>query len=143
MSNTLIAVYGSLRKGLSNHGRLGNSKLIGTFRSDPLYTLHSLHGYYPGLKLDGEDSVVFEVYSVTPQIDESIEHLEGYSSTRAQQYNHYDKVLIPTPFGNAYTYVYNPETDTRLEHGDWILFKTGIKSTLDEIEQEGPCEVAH
>lgn len=147
--NQLVAVYGSLRMGLSNHRVLGNSEFVGLFRSKPEYTLHSLHGGYPGLKMGGEDSVVFEVYSVDETIAYRVDMLEGY--TPGGNNTFYDKHQIKTPFGIASTYEYQPQTDTRLMHGNWTMFKTGntlegnlinqLNETEDEVEQARICEI--
>lgn len=147
--NQLVAVYGSLRMGLHNHGVLGNSEFVGLFRSKPEYTLHSLRGGFPGLKMEGEDSVVFEVYSVNEEIARDVDGLEGYSPGGNNTF--YDKHQIKTPFGIASTYEYQPDTDTRLLHGNWTVFKTGntlegnlinqLNDTEDEVEQKRLCEI--
>ena len=64
MKKYLVACYGSLRRGMGNHHYyLSESEYKGTFTTEPEYTLHSL-SYYPGLKLNGNHSIVMEVYEV-------------------------------------------------------------------------------
>lgn len=109
-----VAVYGSLMKGLSNHKFLKNSDYIGTFYSLPNYSLYSIT-YYPGLKLNGNTSVKFEVYKVTPEVLQELDQLEGV----AQEY--YVKHTMETPYGLACVYIFNREVDERaiIKHGDW------------------------
>jgi gamma-glutamylcyclotransferase (GGCT)/AIG2-like uncharacterized protein YtfP len=131
-----IAVYGSLLEGLGNHGCLNGFSPVARFRSEGIFTLHSLHGSYPGLKQEGEDSVVFEVYEVDEITNRRVQRLEGYNPDRDDN-TFYDVAIIDTPRGKASTYIYQPSTDTRLESGDWYLFKTGESKELhDEIKIE-------
>jgi len=115
----LVAVYGSLRKGLGNHRVLGtDSELLGEIKTKPEFKLYDL-GYYPGLKKDGDTSVTMEVYRVTPSTLMSVNRLEGYEEGREASF--YDREVIPTEFGDAYTYIYvprvNPENEVKT--GDW------------------------
>mgnify|MGYP003529405811 CR=1 FL=1 len=64
MKKYLVACYGSLRRGMSNYQYyLSNSEYKGKFTTEPEYTMHSL-SYYPALKLNGNHSIVMEVYEV-------------------------------------------------------------------------------
>lgn len=118
MNKTLVAVYGSLRKGLGNHRLLKDSEYLGDFKSEPVFNLHSLGGF-PGLKEGGETSVVMEVYSVTDEVAKNVDSLEGY--TPGQKATFYDKIPIETPWGTAgvYTYVRALDSDSIVESGDW------------------------
>ncbi len=124
----LVAVYGSLRAGLHNHtSYLGDSKLLGTFNTEPEYSLYSL-GSFPGLKEEGNTSVVMEVYEVTEDVARSIDGLEGY--TPGEKPYFYDKKDIETPFGTAsvYTYVKDLPQSSLVESGDWKEFKENALS---------------
>lgn len=118
MNKTLIAVYGSLRKGLHNHRLLENSTLLGTFNTEPEYSLYSL-GSYPGLKNYGNTSVVMEVYEVDDRTAMMVDGLEGYNPNRKATF--YDKIKIDTPFGEANVYVYVDDIpkERLIESGDW------------------------
>ena len=64
MKKYLVSCYGSLRNGMGNHQYyLSDSEYKGKFTTEPEYTLHSLSAY-PGLKLNGNHSVVMEAYEV-------------------------------------------------------------------------------
>ena len=118
MNKKLVAVYGSLRKGLGNHRLLEDAEYLGEFVSEPVFNLYSLGGF-PGLKEGGNTPVVMEVYEVTPIEANRIDQLEGYTPGREATF--YDKIPIDTPFGEAsvYTYVRDIPEDRLLESGDW------------------------
>lgn len=112
-----VAVYGSLRKGLHNHSYLKNAKYIGSYYSLPEYTLYSL-GSYPGLKLNGSTSVMFEVYEVTQDEAKDIDSLEGVD------YELYVKQSVTTPYGKCCLYIYNKNVDNKevVKHGNWFEY---------------------
>ncbi len=124
----LVAVYGSLRKTMSNHQYyLSNSEYKGTFTTEPEYTLHSLN-WYPGLKLNGNHSVVMEVYEVDEDTLKRLNQLEGYYPGEKSTF--YDRIEIDTPWGKAFTYIYVSELykESIVESGDWVLYKNEEKS---------------
>lgn len=119
-----VAVYGSLRKGLRNYEyHLGQSNYLGQFKTEAIYNLHSLGGF-PGLKENGNTSVVMEVYEVTEEEARRIDGLEGY--TPGEKAYFYDKKEIETPWGTAsvYTYVNELPKSSIVESGDWKEFKS-------------------
>ena len=118
----LVAVYGSLLKGLHNNKHfLSDTKLIGEFDSKPEYTLYDL-GSFPGLVKEGYTSVRMEIYEVNTLQLKKIDSLEGF--TPGSSNNHYDRIEINTPFGKAYTYIYAQKTNnlTPVINGDWKEF---------------------
>ena len=128
MKKHLVAVYGSLRRGMSNHHYyLSESEYKGTFTTEPEYTLHSLSAY-PGLKLNGNTSVVMEVYEVDEDTLNSLNGLEGYCPGEKSTF--YDRIEIDTPWGKAFTYIYVNELskESIVESGDWCEFKNKEKS---------------
>lgn len=126
MKTRLVSVYGSLRKGMGNHRLLENSTFVGTFRTDPVYSLYSLGGF-PGLKENGNTSVVMEVYEVDDDTNERLDSLEGYSEDGNNTF--YDKVTIQTPWGESGLYIYVPNVsrDRLVESGDWKEYKEQYK----------------
>jgi gamma-glutamylcyclotransferase (GGCT)/AIG2-like uncharacterized protein YtfP len=117
----LIAVYGSLRKDLTNYNAyLRDSKYVGTYDTKPIYTLKSL-GYFPGLLKNGTTSIVMEVFRVDDETMSSIDRLEGYQLNGGS--NHYEKETIKTPFGDAFIYFYakpdNIKEAPTVLSGDW------------------------
>ena len=128
MKKYLVAVYGSLRKKMGNHQYyLSNSEYKGTFTTEPEYTLHSL-SHYPGLKQNGNHSVVMEVYEVDENTLDNLNQLEGYYPGRKATF--YNRIEINTPWGKAFTYIYVNELskDSIVESGDWVKYKNEHKS---------------
>ena len=128
MKKYLVAVYGSLRSGMGNHQYyLSDSEYKGTFSTEPEYTLHSLQ-WYPGLKLNGNTSVVMEVYEVDEKTLTNLNRLEGYYPGEKSTF--YDRIEINTPWGKAFTYIYVNELskDSIVESGDWVMYKNEQKS---------------
>ena len=128
MKKYLVAVYGSLRSGMGNHQYyLSDSEYKGTFSTEPEYTLHSLQ-WYPGLKLNGNTSVVMEVYEVDEETLKNLNRLEGYYPGEKSTF--YDRIEINTPWGKAFTYIYVNELskDSIVESGDWVMYKNEQKS---------------
>ena len=124
----LVSVYGSLRKTMGNHNYyLLNSEYKGTFTTEPEYTLHSL-SYYPGLKLNGNHSIVMEVYEVDEETLKNLNRLEGYCPGEKSTF--YDRIEIDTPWGKAFTYIYvnKLSKDSIVESGDWVAYKNKEKS---------------
>lgn len=123
----LVAVYGSLRQGLHNHRLLESSNYLGDFNTEPIYSLYSL-GSFPGLKENGNTSIVMEVYEVTEAVARNVDSLEGY--TPGGNNTFYDKISIETPWGTAsvYTYVNELPQSSLVESGDWKEFKENTLS---------------
>lgn len=124
----LVACYGSLRRGQYNHEHhLSDSEYKGIFSTEPEYTLHKVSSF-PGLKLDGNNSVVMEVYEVDDYTLENLNRLEGYRSGEKSIF--YDRIEINTPWGKAFTYIYVNELskESIVESGDWVLHKSKEKS---------------
>ena len=124
MNKKLIAVYGTLRRGFSNHIIIKNADYLGTFDSEPIYNLHDLIGF-PGLKHGGTTSVKMEVYAVTDEEAQWVDSLEGYTPGGNNAF--YDKEIISTPFGDAgvYIYVRSLEGYPIVESGDYYLHRKG------------------
>jgi gamma-glutamylcyclotransferase (GGCT)/AIG2-like uncharacterized protein YtfP len=118
-----VAVYGSLRKGLGNHSLLRNHKALnlGQFQSKPEFTMYSLGGF-PCIVQRGTTSILFEVYSVDEEALQRLDQLEGYRKN--SDTNFYDRVEIDTPWGKAYTYVFDPEFENDIEvtSGNWLEY---------------------
>jgi gamma-glutamylcyclotransferase (GGCT)/AIG2-like uncharacterized protein YtfP len=56
---TVLFVYGTLRRGRSNHGLIAGAEYLGPARTLPVYRLLHL-GAFPGLVPDGENGVAVE-----------------------------------------------------------------------------------
>ena len=116
----LIAVYGSLIKGLSNHNIIVNSKYVGVFESKPEFTMISLESF-PALINKGNTSITFHVYAVDTDVFDSVNVLEGYRGENKN--NFYERGILKTPFGNAFYYYQNKsklkENNPIVASGNW------------------------
>lgn len=96
MGNTLVYVYGSLKNGYYNHGLLLDSTFMGTHITDNKYTLLNL-GSYPAVITRGTTAIHGEIYRISESTLSTLDKLEDYPAF-------YDRILIATPFGNAWMY---------------------------------------
>ncbi len=126
---TQYAVYGSLRKGLCNHGVIKGAEYVGETVTYPVYNLYpvGITGGFPAMTHNGTTAVKLEIYNVTdPEMERHLDGLEGYMG-RGNRNNFYNKEIINTSFGLAYIYFYNRAEEfdgaESIAHGDWVLWK--------------------
>lgn len=77
MAKYRVAVYGTLKAGLGNHGIIKDTEFVGHGKTEPKFDMISFGGF-PGV-LDGDKSIKVEVY----QFDDSsilrdLDSLEGH-----------------------------------------------------------------
>jgi gamma-glutamylcyclotransferase (GGCT)/AIG2-like uncharacterized protein YtfP len=124
-NHALVAVYGSLREGLHNHSALemADEEQLGMFETPPVYDMYAVSESFPGLKEDGSTSIKMEVYQVTEEKLKDLNSLEGYYGDDAAT-NLYNRIKIDTPWGKAYTYIYNYSVGKSplVESGDWTEY---------------------
>lgn len=132
----LVAVYGSLRKGLYNHFLIKDSKYIGEFDTEPIYDMYSLTSY-PGLVTDGNTSIKMEVYEVDKITLNRLNTLEGYRGDNNAG-NHYNRITIETPYGDAYTYTYNYNVSScvKVDCGDWKIFRDHLEAEMEKRRRQ-------
>jgi len=113
------AVYGSLRKGFSNHYLLQESRLLHTMRV-PGFTMYDL-GAFPAVT-EGKGSITVEVYEITRETFKRLDRLEGYP-------NFYTRRKIHIKVGlKAWIYFVNPDSQFLshpriVESGDWKKYR--------------------
>lgn len=74
----LIFVYGTLKRGGSNHLYLKGQAFVGEARTEPGFRLYALDGYPGMIPLPSDrDGVTGEVWSVAPEALTQIDSLEG------------------------------------------------------------------
>jgi gamma-glutamylaminecyclotransferase len=75
---TLVFVYGTLKRGGSNHFLLSRQKFVGTARTRTGFTLYDLDGY-PGMVAEAAaaEGVAGEVWSVDAACLDELDRLEG------------------------------------------------------------------
>lgn len=76
--NTLLFVYGTLKRGCSNHRFLADQTFVGAARTPAGYRLYDLGGY-PGIfeTPDDREGVVGEVWSVDEEALRELDRFEG------------------------------------------------------------------
>lgn len=111
--NIRVFVYGTLRRGETNHRYLENTRRLGTHVTPPCYTLYDT-GPYPAAVAGGRTPVTGEVYAVDRRGFRLIDRLEGYPHP-------YTRKRIDTPFGPAWMYLWVAAVDPRWRRlaGDW------------------------
>lgn len=116
--STLVAVYGTLKRGMSNDHFLQAAKYLGkdTLGEITLYDL----GPYPGARAEPSAGVDVEIFSVTVHELQALDALEEYlpeTPTRGL----YDRRLFSTRYGVAWVYLYNPAVSglVRITAGSW------------------------
>ena len=104
--NKLLFVYGTLKRGCSNHHFLAGQKYVGAARTVPGFRLYDLGGY-PGLitKADDREGVVGEIWAVDAATLQRLDQLEGLEA------GHYRRAVVPLlpPFAGQgiESYLYN------------------------------------
>lgn len=94
MSPKYIAVYGTLKKGRSNHHYMRNCEFVQHFKTEPIYTMIT-NGNFPIVKRGGNTSITCEIYKVTDEANlKAIYGLEGYSGVQGSVKNWYDTDTI-------------------------------------------------
>ena len=112
-----IFVYGTLKRGGSNHLFLRGQKFLGDARTAPGFTLYSL-GNYPGMVRAPGDTVgvTGELWSVGDTCLAEIDQLEGLDEGL---YERIDILLAPNAIaGSAQTYLYLRQLDGLQAFGD-------------------------
>jgi gamma-glutamylaminecyclotransferase len=103
--NSLVFVYGTLRRGEVNHYLLETARFCGSHATRACFRMFSL-GTYPAVLQGGLDSIQGEVYQVDARTMSRLDWLEGYPHA-------YNRKLIPTPWGRAWIYLYRESVEGR------------------------------
>ena len=111
--NSLVFVYGTLRRGEVNHYMLETARFCGSHTTQSHYKMFSL-GAYPAVVRGGPDAVQGEVYRVDARTLSRLDRLEGYPVA-------YKRRLMPTPWGRAWIYLYRQGVQgrRRIPDGLW------------------------
>ena len=113
MSSIHVFVYGSLKRGFSNHALLHRAAYLGEHVTAARYTMYDL-GPYPAVSIGGRTPISGEVFAVDKLTLAALDELEEYPRV-------YDRIRIATPFGAAWMYVTPASTHPRVTDGCWRL----------------------
>lgn len=118
----LVAVYGTLRRGEGNHGLMRGAEFVGEADING-FAMHSLGGF-PAIYPQEDTIIKAEVYRVSDnQLEGPLDSLEGHP-------NWYRRVLIDTPYGQAWVYVMQSDRYKGypvVESGDWVNRQGGVE----------------
>lgn len=108
-----VFVYGTLRRGESNHRYVAEARRLGGHVTAPGYTLYDT-GPFPAAMAGGSTAIVGEVYAVDRRGFRLLDRLEGYP-------REYTRRRIATPYGAAWMYLWIRRVDPRWRRlaGDW------------------------
>ena len=123
-SAQLVFIYGSLRRGGSNHFRMAGAEFIasGTI-TGRMYRID----WYPGLVLDeAGDEIHGEVYSVGPELLSALDGFEGFSAGEIQgsEYRRVQTTVVQQDSSTLTAWVWEwlglVEESQRVSDGDWL-----------------------
>lgn len=130
MSGTreLVFVYGTLRRGGSNHFRMSGADLVAEGRiRGRIYKI----AWYPGLVLGDEGEVIGEVYSVDAGQLLELDAFEGLSAGEIEgsEYRRV-KAVVYRPGGKTvpawvWEWIGPFDEKTLIGHGDWLAVESG------------------
>jgi len=103
-AGTLVAVYGTLKRGHSNHRLLADARFVGEDRLHGL-CLYNL-GPYPAVAPGRSAGVVVEVYDISPQQLQQLDILEDCYPASPEK-SLYIRKQMQTRHGLAWIYLYN------------------------------------
>lgn len=113
---TLLFVYGTLKRGCSNHPFLAGARFLGDARTVGGFRLYRL-GEYPGMVKvpEDRDGVFGEVWSVSPEMLTAIDDLEGLDLGLYRR----EAIQLDPPFAHdvVQTYIYAHPVEGRAEVG--------------------------
>jgi gamma-glutamylcyclotransferase (GGCT)/AIG2-like uncharacterized protein YtfP len=122
---TFVFVYGTLRKGQRND--------INLYQPQPLYMgstwvkgqLYS-RGWYPGIRLGGEQKVLGEVYQVSAQLLAQLDELEEVAPVPSGEYQRI-QIKVECAGQQLLCEIYELSAhcaaqSTVIEEGDWVKF---------------------
>ncbi|PMR68552.1 gamma-glutamylcyclotransferase family protein [Halomonas heilongjiangensis] len=120
----LVAVYGTLKRGLRNHHWLHGADFLGKdiLTTATLYDL----GPFPGAKPEPSRGIEVEVFRVTAQQLAGLDRLEDYR-VRYPKHGDFDRAIHTTAFGPAWLYLYNHEVTgcSVIREGPWFPRQPG------------------
>ena len=121
-ASTLVFVYGTLKRGGSNHRLLADQRFVAEARTVPGYRLYHL-GDYPGMIVAADDTIGVsgEIWSVD---DDALARLDAFEGVHESLYRREPIKLLP-PFADqrVETYFYAQSIENRLPipNGHWPI----------------------
>lgn len=128
----LVGIYDSFRKeGKYNINLVSHdAKLIGTFSTEPFYTMYDLGVDDCIIVKNGEHSVRMEVWGVSDKVLDILQKNYSYYEELKDEDNIYLKSEIISPFGRITIFTYNESFDNSIQitSGDWMEYQIQQKA---------------
>lgn len=122
----LIGFYDSFRQGGKYNLTLdtANSKFIGSYSTEPIYTMYNIEPDDVIIVKDGKHSIKIDVWKVSKKILTAIQNNYSYYEELKDEDNIYLKETIMSPFGKMFLFTYNDTYDKSkmIVSGDWIEY---------------------
>lgn len=114
-----VAVYGTLKRGFSNHHLLQHADYLGEAVLTDI-TLYDL-GWFPAARLEPSRGVRVEVFDIDESTLEALDQLEGYHSWQPE-HSFYQRHQLSTPLGMVWVYIYNRPVQGLevITKGEWL-----------------------
>lgn len=135
MSNTILAVYGTLRQGQCNHHILKDSKFLGTHKLLVPARMISYTAFPALIKSHAHNVITAELYEVSPEVMVDVDALEGVPHLY-QRMCITDTAVHESPIT---TYVQQkahsaPQYYQEVYSGDWVRWKkhSALSAALEE-----------
>ena len=122
---TFVFVYGTLRKGQRNDINLRTPPPVFIGSAGVKGQLYN-RGWYPGMRLGGEQSVLGEVYQVSAQLLAQLDELEEVAPVPSGEYQRI-QMEVECAGQKLVCYIYElsehcAAQSTVIEEGDWVKF---------------------
>lgn len=131
----LVGFYGDYRQGTKEHSdvdKVGmNTVFKGIYATEPEYALYQIKNADESALVEGNNSILIEVYEISKDTLDTLDIVHGYEPTYKGAENYYVRKEIKSPFGKIFIYFWNDEikdADVFIRDGDWVDFIKNIKT---------------
>jgi len=117
--SAIVAVYGTLKRGLENHHLLVRAGFLGVDRLTTI-VLYDL-GKFPGARKAASNGIYVEVYAIDNTTLGALDELEEFDP-KSPEVGLYRRERIATCHGDAWIYIFNGEIADRQpqKSGTWL-----------------------
>ena len=136
-NNTLIFVYGSLRRGMGLNPVLETSEHLSLAFTEPKYTMYDL-GAFPCLVDNGKNVITGDLYSVDSDTLLQLDIIEGvpnlYQRKEVEIQSYGDITNVQAYFWASDEISLTDEL--KIDNGDWLAHRGVIKYNRSEVNND-------